>query len=106
MPQNWYPKVYPKVTCTTMKPFHLSPLPSIPFLNMPGPQNIVINMDAQSQGYPSLINQYQQPTPEYVPQVIQGLTYDYQPTYYNQNMFTDAERQQQGYTGQQPYFAN
>ena len=34
-PEGWYPHESPKITCTNMKPFVYSPLPSIPFHNLP-----------------------------------------------------------------------
>lgn len=106
IPQNWYPKEFPKISCTTLTPFSYVPLRQIPFLNMPGSQNITMQMGADSKGYPSLYDQYQQPTSDFKPMVDPSQFLNYAPTYYNENMFTESEQYQQGYKGQQPYFNN
>lgn len=40
-PPNWNPQLFPKIVWNELKPFVYSPLPQIPYLNMPGQQNIV-----------------------------------------------------------------
>lgn len=105
-PQNWYPQVYPVITCQNMKPYVYTPLPQIPFLNMPGNQNIIINTNPNTQGYPDIYQGYQMPTNDFGPQINQALYTNYQPTYYGSDMFTEAEQYQQGYKGYQPYFAH
>lgn len=83
IPQNWYPKEFPKISCNTLNPFSYVPLRQIPFLNMPGSQNIIMQMGEDSSGYPSLYDQYQKPTSDFVPVVDPSQFLNYAPTYYN-----------------------
>lgn len=83
-----------------MKPYMYNPLPQILFLNMPGNQNIILNTNPETFEQSSMGYQLADVTiPKIDPQ-----QYSYNPTYYNQDMFSDAQKMQQGY--QQPYFAN
>lgn len=100
-PANWSPQVFPKIICHNMKPYMYNPLQQIQYLNMPGNNNIVMNMNevteanfSANMGY-QLNNDFKMPA-------IDNQYMNYNPVYYNQEMFTDAEKQQQGY---QPYFA-
>ena len=43
-PTNWSPQVYPKVLCQNMKPYAYVPMSLIPFLNMPGENNVRTNL--------------------------------------------------------------
>ena len=42
VPPNWNPQGFPKLLVQNMKPYLYNPLPQLPFLNMPGNQNIII----------------------------------------------------------------
>lgn len=87
-PQNWYPQMFPKIQVQNMKPYVYTPLPQIPYLNMPGNQNVIINTNPNTNGYPDIYSGYQMPTNDFVPQIDQALYMNYQPTYYNQDVFT------------------
>ena len=51
-PEGWYPQEYPKVVCNNMRPFNYSPLPSIPYHNVPGSGGNInmANMNMGEQG--------------------------------------------------------
>lgn len=99
VPQNWSPQVFPKLQVQNMKPYMYSPLPQIPFLNMPGGQNIVMNNLTYSVQTNADLG-YEISNDVILPKGPQN-QYSYTPVYYNQDMFSDAERQQQGYFQQQ-----
>lgn len=65
MPQNWNPKEFPKITCTNLPPFSYLPSRHLPFLNMPGNENITLQI--KSNGYPSIYEQYHSPPLNFIP---------------------------------------
>lgn len=67
---------------------------------MPGNQNIVMNTAPDA--YKQSMMGYQLADVK-IPN-IEPQNYSYNPTYYNQDMFSDVQKMQQGY--KQPYFAN
>ena len=81
-PQNWNPKLFPKVTCTNMKPYVYSPLPQIQFLNMPGSNNVVINTMEQAE--PTMNYGYEPVTNDFKPPMIENQYSNYNPVFYNQ----------------------
>jgi GTPase Era involved in 16S rRNA processing len=106
-----------------MVPYLYNPLAQIPYKNLPNQNTVVMQNQYQNQGYqqqqnyPVLDNsnqgyqmqQMQQQNQQQADNLLSvPLTQflNYQPTYYNQDMFTDEQKQQQGYAGYQPYFAH
>ena len=89
-PQNWNPKVFPKVICTNMKPYAYSPLPQLQYLNMPGNNNVVLNMNQNTEINPLTSYGYQQATNDFKPPVMENQYQNYNPVFYNQDIFTDA----------------
>lgn len=98
-PSVWNPKVYPQVLCENMKPYIYSPLPQIPFLNMPGDTTVKTNLNFDKQ-----MNEMQRNVSYQLGKEIifdKNISYNYQPQFYGQDNFSEEQRIQQGY---QPYF--
>ncbi len=64
-PPNWNPQLFPKIVWNELKPFVYSPLPQIPYLNMPGQQNIINQNQNQDYGQMNQMNQNQNQTEAY-----------------------------------------
>lgn len=103
LPTMWNPRILPSVACNNMKPYSYNPLQNVPFLNMPTNQEVNMGVNDGNSYMPSHQQVYLNFNDSYVPPSSDQDFMHYQPVYYNPNMFSDAERQQQGY---QPYFGN
>lgn len=46
-PPNWNPKYFQRVDCMGMPPYMYTPLPLIPFLNLPSNTNPTLNLNLE-----------------------------------------------------------
>lgn len=89
VPQNWSPQVFPKLQVQNMKPYLYNPLAQIPFLNMPGGQNIVMGNNLGESVQTNADFGHEMSNDIIMPKGPQN-QYSYTPVYYNQDIFTDA----------------
>ena len=66
--------------------YSYTPERQIPFLNLPGAQNVSLNTPSGI-NFPSVYDQYSKP-PENI-QIDQALYNNYKPTFYNRGLFND-----------------